>query len=122
MVLEPGGQANPGPHPPAHDELVKPSTTLKVPLGHGTQLPRPPALYVPAGQMAAVALAEPAGHAYPGTHGPLHAAEVRPEVLPKRPLGQSGHEPTPPLLYLPGPHSTAVGLVDPAGHAYPAAQ
>ncbi len=36
------------------------------------------------------------------------------------PLGQFVHVPAPARLYVPGPHCIAVGVVDPAGHAYPA--
>jgi hypothetical protein len=43
-------------------------------------------------------------------------------VDPKRPGGQSLHAPAPARLYLPTPHATAVGDVDPAAQAYPAVQ
>ncbi len=65
---------------------------------------------------------DPAAHAYPATQLPVHPAVVSPAVDPYSPATHSVHTPDPPTLYLPGAHSDVVGLVDPAGHAYPAVQ
>jgi hypothetical protein len=42
---------------------------------------------VPAVHTTAVALVEPAGHAYPGLHDPEHEALVRPATAPYVPGG-----------------------------------
>jgi hypothetical protein len=120
---DPGGHAYPALHWPLQAaDVVMPDTVLKVPPGHSEQLPTPPPLNVPGPHRTAVALVEPAGHAYPGEHAPLHAALVRPKAPPKVPPGHIGHAATPPVLYWPRAHTTAVVVVDPVGHAYPAAQ
>ena len=87
-----------------------------------------------------MALVEPAGQAYPAVqtplqlddvspvvlpnapalHRPLQLALVSPELLPYTPAGHALHDPDPITLYVPTPHSTAVLLMEPAGHAYPA--
>ncbi len=92
--------------------------------------------------MKAVELVDPAGHAYPALHGPLHdelgrplaapnlptghgplhVATVMGAVPPYRPTPQSVHTPAPAREYLPTGHSNAVALDDPLTHAYPAAQ
>jgi hypothetical protein len=53
-----------------------------VPGGQGLQDPAPARAYVPAGQMDAVELVDPAGQAYPDVQGPVQAAVVRPVVAP----------------------------------------
>ena len=58
----------------------------------------------------------------PGSHGPLHVAVVRPDVLPYVPALQFTHTPDPDTLYCPAGHSNAVDDNDPLGHAYPAEQ
>jgi hypothetical protein len=45
--------------------------------------------YVPAGHSCAVALVDPAGHAYPAVQLPEQAAVVRPEVSPYVPAGHA---------------------------------
>ena len=50
----------------------------------------------------------------------MQDAVIIPEVMPYLPRGQPLHSPAPPVLYMPTGHSTAVPLLDPAGHAYPA--
>ena len=57
----------------------------------------------------------------PASHGPLHAELVSPVVDPYVPAGQAIHDGAAPVLYCPAAHTTAVALVEPAGHAYPAA-
>jgi hypothetical protein len=83
---------------------------------------------------------EPAGHAYPGEQGPLQEdtvspgvspylpavqapeqpAVASPVVAPYRPAGHREHTLEPARLYCPAPHKLAVGVLLPAGHAYPA--
>jgi hypothetical protein len=94
-------------------------------------------LYVPLGHTAAVALIDPATHAYPALQLPSHVGDVRPDTDPKRPashgplqvaLGMADTAPyrpalqllhilAPERLYVPGGHSNAVEFVDPAAHA-----
>ena len=89
-----------------------------------------------------MALVLPAAHAYPALQFPLHADvvtpltepyvppgqtplhtdDVRPAVDPYSPALQFVHTPDPATLYFPEGHTPCVGLVDPAGHAYPALQ
>jgi hypothetical protein len=45
-------------------------------------------LYFPDGHSTDVADADPAGHAYPAVHTPVHVFTVRPAVEPNRPAGQ----------------------------------
>ena len=93
------------------------------------------------GHCWAVGVVDPAGHAYPALHAPSHddddspltdpnrpaahsplqAAAVSPVLLPKVPALQLVQAPAPARLYCPAPHSVPVALVDPGGHAYPAA-
>ena len=69
-----------------------------------------------------------AGHMYapqlPVKQPPLHDEHAAKDVAPGSEYGaddpHTAHTPRPPALYVPGWHSTAVELVDPAGHAYPA--
>ena len=67
-------------------------------------------------------LVDPAGHAYPALQLPEHPADAIAAVLPYSPAVQLVQLPAPVRLYWPARHVTAVALVDPAGHAYPAAQ
>jgi hypothetical protein len=46
----------------------------------------------------------------------------KPSVSPYSPALQLLHTPAPLKLYLPDPHTAAVGVVDPETHAYPAVQ
>ena len=84
------------------------------------QVPTPPTLYWPAGQMAAVELVDPATQAYPAVHAPLHADVVSAGTAPNDPAGQITHTAAPAGLYWPAGQMAAVELVDPATHAYPA--
>ena len=59
---------------------------------------------------------------YPGEHAPLHAAVLVPAADPNLPAGHATHTAAPARLYLPATHTEVVELVDPEGHAYPAAQ
>ena len=52
----------------------------------------------------------------------MQAAVGSPVMFPKTPLGHKLHKPAPAAVNDPTGHSTAVELVLPAGHAYPAVQ
>jgi hypothetical protein len=142
LDVDPAAHAYPALHSPEHAADVRPSDDPKVPAGHSVHTPAPDTLYRPATHWAAVALVDPAGHAYPAVHIPLQADEIRPDVapnvpaghrpehaavispeaLPYRPAPQAVHDAALPRLNVPGAHGTAVALVDPAGQAYPALQ
>ena len=66
-------------------------------------------------------MVDPATHAYPAAHGPLQFAVALPLTLPYSPALHAVHTLAPAKLYCPALHCTAVALVDPAAHAYPAA-
>jgi hypothetical protein len=128
----------PGAHAAVHAAIVSPVVFPNRPAGQSTHTPAPNRLYQPTGQMAAVALVEPATQRYPAVQFPLHAAFVRPCTLPNTPAGQSMHAaapdrlywptgqavhtPAPAALYDPAGHTNVVGTADPAGHACPAVQ
>ncbi len=107
---------------PLQDAVVSPRESPYRPAGQSVHTPAPARLYLPAGQMEAVADTLPSGQAYPGWHGPLHAAVVRPEALPYRPAAQAVQAPAPPVENLPAGHATAVAMEEAGGQAYPAAQ
>ena len=52
------------------------------PAAQSVQDPAATRLYLPAGHSAAVALVDPATHAYPAVHGPVHVDTDRPLVAP----------------------------------------
>jgi hypothetical protein len=111
----------PATHCPVHDDTAMPAVAPYVPAEHSLHTLAPLRLYLPTPHNSAVALVDPAAHAYPAVHGPVHVAVVEPDDDPYSPAGHVVHTPAPPTLYVPAPHSTTVALVDPAGHAYPAA-
>ena len=55
-------------------------------------------------------------------HTPEHNMDGMPETLPYRPGPHKLQLPAPDKEYRPAAHTSAVSLVDPAGHAYPALQ
>jgi hypothetical protein len=57
----------------------------------------------------------------PGSHMPLHESFVKAGSLPNRPSGQSMQYPEPWELNKPVGHRTAVAVIEPAEHTYPAA-
>lgn len=140
--VDPEGHAYPGVHGPLHPAVVSPALLPYRPAGQGVQAPAPPTLNVPGAHMDAVALVDPAGHAYPGAHGPVQDVFVAPVALPKRPAahgplqlplnspvvfpnvprGHWLHAPSPGALYSPTGHCTGVLLVLPGAHTYPAVQ
>jgi hypothetical protein len=71
--------------------------------------------------MDAVALTDPAGHAYPAGQLPLQIAEGRPGPDPNTPAGHRLHSLAPLALKVPAGQSAGDGVTDPAAHAYPAA-
>jgi hypothetical protein len=94
----------------------------KVPGKQSEHTPAPLTLYFPAGQTTADAFVDPLGQAYPAVQLPVHAADFVALLLPYRPALQFVHDPAPDKLYVPFWHSSAVALVDPSMHAYPAVQ
>ncbi len=85
--------------------------------------PIPPRLYVPGEHRTAVALVDPAAHAYPTEHGPEQSDDVRPEVAPYLPAGQAPLQAsvTRPALapYLPMGHGAVhVAVVSPEESPY----
>lgn len=142
VLTDPAAHAYPAVHSPEHDADVRPADDPKVPAGQLLHDPDPATENLPAGHCTAVADVDPATHTYPALHSPLHAADVSPVILPYVPAGHcavqdalvspavepnvpTGHSvqlPAPAKLYLPTAHTAAVGLVDPAAHAYPALQ
>jgi hypothetical protein len=129
----------PAGHGPVHDALLMAGLAPYRPAAHALHVLAPLKLYVPAGHVADVEFVDPAAHAYPAVHGPVQPDVVRPDVAPYRPgshgpvqvaddmAGEAPYSPAthgvhmlaPAVLYVPAPHSIAVDLVDPAGHAYP---
>ena len=115
----PATQKYPAVHSPLHAAVLRPDTDPNVPAGHcavhaavgsPVLLPYSPALqllqdpapaseYLPTRQIAAVGVTDPATHAYPAVHSPLHAALGRPVVAPNVPAGHDVHTPAPDRLY-----------------------
>ncbi len=76
---------------------------------------------MPGWQLTAVALVDPAGHAYPAKQGPVHAEVPRPCVPPNCPAGQLTHTEAPTREYVPTAQAVQLGRVAdavnrPAGH------
>ena len=115
----PSAHAYPAVQFPLHAALVSPASAPYVPAGHNAvhaavdkpgvlpyrpalqllQVPAPPKLYLPCPHTAAVPMVDPATHAYPAVHGPLHDALVSPDVAPNVPAGHAVHAPTPASEY-----------------------
>ncbi len=137
----PATQNEPGGHGRMHS-ASRPTASLNTPAVQLVHSAAPPRLYRPGGHCTAVRVAEPAGHAYPAAHSPLHSGVVRPgsapnrppthsplqfavpcaNAAPNRPAAQALQVPAPGREYVPAGHTDAVALVDPAGHACPALQ
>ena len=75
-------------HGPLQLLLIKPGVAPYSPALQFVHVDAPATEYCPAGHIAAVGDTEPAGHAYPATHGPLHADDVKPVAAPYRPASQ----------------------------------
>jgi hypothetical protein len=95
--------------------LVRPAVEPYRPAIQSVHTPAPAREYLPAGHWLAVAEVDPAPHAYPAVHVPLHAAVDRPAVVPKVPAGQLVQTLAPVREYLPATHWVTVELVDAAG-------
>ena len=103
-----------------HAAVNKPDVLPYRPALQLLQVPAPPKLYFPCPHIVAVAVIDPATHAYPAVHGPLHDALVSPDVAPNVPAGHALHTPAPASEYCPATHMDAVGDTLPSTHAYPA--
>ena len=68
-----------------HAALDKPAVLPYRPALQLLQAPAPLKLYWPALHTEAVELVDPATHAYPAVHSPLHDALVSPDVAPNVP-------------------------------------
>jgi hypothetical protein len=120
-LVDPGGHACPAVQFPEHPADAIAAVLPYRPALQLVQLPAPPVrLYWPAGHVTAVALVDPAGHAHPALQLPEHPADAIAAVMPYSPALQLVQLPAPVRLYWPAGHVTAVALVDPSGHAYPA--
>ena len=98
-LVDAGGQAKPGAQVPLQFAVTRPDALPYRPALQSVHTPMPPTLYVPAGHSIAVALVDPAGHAYPGLQLPLHIDDVALSVDPYRPAGQGA----PTELAMPAP-------------------
>jgi hypothetical protein len=141
-LMDPTAHAYPAEQLPLHAADDRPGSAPYRPAAHSVHDVAPASEYLPAAHKDAVALVDPAAHSYPAVQLPLHAGDDRPGTapyrpaahaavhaadvsrvpFPNRPAGQSTHCPAPDRLYWPTPHIAAVAVVDPATHAYPAAQ
>ncbi len=124
LAADPAGHAYPATHAPLHAGVGRPGAPPYVPSGQSVQVPAPARLYCPAGQMDAVALVDPTGHAYPAVQAPLHVEVLSPttEALNHVPAGHAVHVAAAVRLYCPDGHTAVVALVDPVEQAYPATQ
>ena len=84
---EPAAHTYPALHGPEHNADGSPALLPYVPAGHIEHDPDPDGANLPAGHWDAVADTDPATHAYPAEHSPLHPAVVRPVLLPYTPAG-----------------------------------
>jgi hypothetical protein len=107
---------------------------LYFPGAHGEHTPAPALLNCPTSQTDALAITEPAAHAYPAVQFPEQSDVLLPPVpnvpaghaavqledgsavvFPYRPAGHCWHADAPKGLHWPTPQAMAVALVDPAG-------
>ncbi len=102
-------------------DVLKPVEDPYKPAPHSVHDSAPATLYDPSGHIDAVALTDPAAHAYPAWQAPVQAAVVNLGSDPNLPAGQSVHDSAPLKLYVPAEH-LAVGNRLPAGQLYPAVQ
>lgn len=117
-LVEPAAQANPGAQAPVQFADVCPVVLPNRPAEHVVQTEAAMKEYVPSPHT--VPVADPAGQANPAGHSPVHADELRPAVLPKRPGAHKLHTVAPAMEYVPGPQMEAEALVLPAGQMKPA--
>ncbi len=100
---------------PEQVEVVSPVDAPYNPAAQLVQAPDPAVLYVPTGQIAAVAVLDPATQLYPALQRPVQLAVASPVVPPYVPAGQLVHVGAAPRLYVPKAHMIDVALVEPAG-------
>jgi hypothetical protein len=112
----------PATHWPVQLALVIPADDPYRPALQLVQEPTPASEYVPGEHSNVVAFVDPAGQAYPALHPPEQDDVATPDVEPYRPALQLIQDPAPASAYVPAGHRDAVGVVDPAGQAYPAEQ
>jgi hypothetical protein len=122
LFVDPGRQAYPARQLSVQEATGMAGVAPYRPAAQEMHTPAPERLYCPAGKVAAVALVDPAMHAYPALQLSVQDATGMAGVAPNRPAAQEKHTPAPDRLYLPAGHVAAVALVDPAMHAYPAVQ
>jgi hypothetical protein len=135
--VDAGTQKYPALQLPLHPALDRPLVAPCSPAAQSTHAPHPDSEYRPGGHMDAVALVDPATHAYPAvqlavqldtdrpdtdpyrpaSHGPLQAAVDMAVVAPNSPALQLVQAPAPTRLYDPTGHVTAVATVDAGGQA-----
>jgi hypothetical protein len=126
---------------PLHPTLDRPLVAPYSPAAQSTHAPHPDSEYRPGGHMDAVALVDPATHAYPAvqlavqldtdrpdtdpyrpvSQGPLQAAVDMAVVAPNSPALQLVQTPAPTRLNVPTGHVTAVARMDTGGQAKPGA-
>ena len=94
--------------------VVRPCVDPYSPAAQSVHTPAPPNEYLPAGQMAAVALDDPATQKYPAAQDPLQRGTAIAETFPNKPAAQSSHTLAPVREYLPEGQIVAVAFVDPA--------
>ncbi len=104
--------------PPGPDAAAEYGTWV----GHASQLPTPPPLYLPGVQGACTGVVAPARQAYPTLQLPEQAAVARAVVLPKVPSGQGRQVAPAPREYRPVAQAWAWATVEPGGQTYPALQ
>jgi hypothetical protein len=119
-LVDPAGQAYPAVQLAAQG-AARDTSELHRPAAHSAHVPAPMVLNWPAVHITAVALADPAGQAYPAVQLTMHELFRATSEL-HRPAAQGAHDPAPLVLNWPAAHMTAVALMDPAGHANPAVQ
>ena len=107
---------------PLQEAVLRPAVLPYSPALQLLHTPSPVKLYLPNGHINAVAVVEPAAHAYPAVQLPVQAGVDNPAVLPYKPTAQLVHAPAPLTLNLPTGHMNAVPFVEPLAQAYPAVQ
>ena len=81
-LVEAAGQAYPAAHDPLQLALDMAAVAPYRPVLQLVHTAAPAKLYRPAGQAAAVALVDPATHAYPALQSPVHVEETCPVLAP----------------------------------------
>jgi hypothetical protein len=119
-LVDPKGHLKPAGQTPVQLDVGMDEVLPYLPPGQSEHTAAPTRLYWPAGQVDAVALADPAGHAYPAVQAPLHTEDDRPATSPNLPPEQGMHDAADRLYWPAG--QIEVLVVDPEGHAYPAVQ